>query len=201
MRTLIIDNYIPNSPQIEKLYEVISNVTVHTVEVKEASTMTAREDFKYFDVIVLSGSQHKLAESGIYESYANEADFIRSTEKPLLGICFGHQLLCMANGESIRSYDKPLEGYYMVHRVEDDDIFSNMGERFLMTQSHQEYIEKVPYDYIKLAESPVCPVEMVRHKILPKYGCQCHPERYDDKHPAGIALLENFFKIASWYIK
>ena len=108
MRTLIIDNYAPNSPEIGRLYEVICNVTVHTVEVKEASTISASEDFKYFDVIILSGSQHKLAESGVYEAYANEADFIRGTEKPLLGICFGHQLLCMTHGEDIRAYDKPL---------------------------------------------------------------------------------------------
>ena len=201
MRTLIIDNYAPNSPEIGNLYEVISGVTVHTVEVKEASTMSSSEDFKYFDVIILSGSQHKLAESGVYESYANEADFIRRTEKPLLGICFGHQLLCMAHGEGIRAYEKPLKGYYMVHRVADDELFENLGERFLVTQSHQEFIEKVPYDFKKLAESPKCPVEIVKHQILPKYGVQCHPERFDDKHPAGIALLENFFKIASWYTK
>jgi GMP synthase-like glutamine amidotransferase len=201
MRTLIIDNYLPNSPQLEKLYEVICNATVHTVEVKESSTISASEDFKYFDVFVLSGSQHKLAESGVLEAYTNEADFLRRTEKPVLGICFGHQLLCMASGEEISTYDEPLEGFYMVHRVAKDELFEGLGERFLVTQSHQEYIKEVPYDFNKLAESPQCPVEMIKHNVLPKYGLQCHPERFDDKHPAGVALLENFFKLASWYIK
>lgn len=199
MRTLIIDNYLPNSPQIEKLYDVISNVTVHTVEVKEASTINAGETFKYIDVLVLSGSQHKLTETGVFEAYANLSDIIRTTEKPVLGICFGHQLLCMAYGEDIKLYDKALEGYYMVHRVVEDEVFEGLGDRFVVTQSHLEYIEEVPYDFIKLAESPNCPVEIIKHNILPKYGFQCHPERFDDKHPAGIALLENFFKIASWY--
>ena len=190
MRTLIIDNYLPNSPQLEKLYEVICNVTVHTVEVKESSTISASEDFKYFDVFVLSGSQHKLAESGVFEAYTNIADFLRRTEKPVLGICFGHQLLCMAYGEEISTY-----------RVAEDEIFEGLGERFLVTQSHQEYIKEVPYDFNKLAESPQCPVEIIKHNVLPKYGLQCHPERFDDKHPAGIALLEHFFKLASWYTK
>lgn len=199
MRTLIIDNYLPNSPQIEKLYDVISNVTVHTVEVKEASTVSAGENFKYIDVLVLSGSQHKLTESGVFEAYTNLSDIVRATEKPVLGICFGHQLLCMAYGADIKVYEKALEGYYMVHRVVKDEVFAGLGERFVVTQSHLEYVEEVPYGFIKLAESPNCPVEIIKHDVLPKYGFQCHLERFDDKHPAGIALLENFFKIASWY--
>lgn len=201
MRTLIIDNYLPDSPQIEHLYNIIKDVTIHTVEVKDYSTISSSEDFKLFDILVISGSQHKLAEPGIFESYANEAEILRNTEKPVLAICFGHQLLSMAFGEKVVSMDKMLEGYYMVRRLEDDEIFGGLGKNFSVMQSHQELIKDVPYDFIKFADSPNCPVEVIKHQVLPKYGVQFHPERFDDKHPAGIVILENFFKVASWYVK
>ncbi|HEC78027.1 MAG TPA: hypothetical protein ENI34_02655 [candidate division WOR-3 bacterium] len=201
MRTLIIDNYAPNSPQIEHLYNVIKDVTVHTVEVIDYSTLSRSEEFKNFDIIILSGSQRKLAEPGVFEAYAVEAEIIKATEKPLLGICFGHQLLGMAFGEPVKSSGKMLEGYYMVRRLVDDEIFEGLGEKFLVMESHEEYIQSAPYDFVKLAESPNCPVEVIKHRILPKYGVQFHPERFDDKHPAGIVILENFFKLATWYIK
>lgn len=199
MRTLIIDNYLPNSPQIEQLYNVIKDITVHTVEVKDYSAITSGDDFKLFDAIVLSGSQCKLAEAEVFESYAHEVDFIKSTEKPVLGICFGHQLLSMAFGEKVISTGEMLEGYYMIRKLQDNEIFNGLGKEFLVMQSHEEQVKDIPYDFIKLADSPNCPVEIIKHNILPIYGVQCHPERFDDKHPAGVTILENFFRLASWY--
>ena len=165
------------------------------------NTISTSEEFKLFDVIVLSGSQRKLGEPGIFEAYMNEVEFLRRTEKPVLGICFGHQLLCMTYGEDIVQMDKKLDGYYMVRRDQEDEIFEGLGEKFLVMESHEEMITKVPYDFLKLADSPTCPIEVVKHHILPQYGVQFHPERFDDKHPAGSVILENFFKLGSWFIK
>jgi GMP synthase-like glutamine amidotransferase len=200
MRTLVIDHYAPNSPQIGALYEVLCNVTVHTVEVKESSTISSYDEIKYFDVIVLSGSQQKLSDPGTLDLYMRETDFLRQNEKPLLGICFGHQLLSAAFGSSVYANEKPIEGYYMINRVEEDEIFEGLKDKFLVMQSHLENVNETPYTFIKLADSPRCSVEMIKHNVLPIYGIQCHPERFDDKHPAGRILLENFFKLAAWYI-
>ena len=201
MRTLIIDNYLPNSPQLEHLYDIVKDITVHTVEVKEYSAISSGEDFKLFDAIVLSGSQHKLAESEIFEAYASEVDFLRRTEKPVLGICFGHQLISMAFGENVISTGKMLKGYYMIRKIRDDELFDGLGEKFLVMESHEEIIQNVPYNFVNLADSPNCAIETIKHQVLPIYGVQFHPERFDDKHPAGIVILENFFNIATLYMK
>jgi len=201
MRTLIINNYLPNSPQIEQLYSIIKDVIVHTVELKDYATIGSGENFKLFDIIVLSGSQRKLAESEVFEDYTNEVEFLRCTEKPVLGICFGHQLLAMAFGAQITPTGKMLEGYYVVRRIEPDKLIEGLGEEFLVMESHEEHIDSVPCNFLKLADSPTCPVEIMKHEILPFYGVQFHPERFDDKHPAGVVILENFFKLASLYTK
>jgi GMP synthase-like glutamine amidotransferase len=201
MRTLIIDNYLPNSPQIEHLYNVIKDITVHTVEVKDYTTIHAGEEFMLHDVIVLSGAQRLLAEPGIIEGYKHEVDFMKSTQKPLLGICFGHQMLAVAFGAEVMGMDKKVEGYYMVQRIGDNEIFEGLDERFLVCESHQEMVADLPFDFELLANSPNCPVEIMRHGKLPMFGVQFHPERFDDEHPAGRSILENFFKLATWYIK
>ncbi len=199
MRTLIINNYLPNAPQTEQLYDVIKDITVHTVELKDYSTISSSEDFKLIDVIVLSGSQRKMLEPEVFEDYANEVEFLRNTKKPVLGICFGHQLLAMTFGEQVIPTGEMLEGYYIVRRLEKDEILEGLGEKFLVMESHEERIENVPYNFTKLADSPNCPVEIMKHQTLPLYGVQFHPERFDDKHPAGGVILENFFRLASWY--
>jgi GMP synthase-like glutamine amidotransferase len=201
MRTLLVDNYLSSESKLEELYDVLKDVTVHTVEVKDYSSFGRGEEFKLYDVIVLSGSQLMLSEAGILDQFYNEVELIKETEKPLLGICFGHQLMAMAFGEQVEMVDKEYKGYYMVRKLEDDEMFKGLGDRFLVTQSHKEQVTSLPFDFVKLADSPNCPVEVMKHMILPKYGVQFHPERYDDKHPAGLTILENFFELAAWYQK
>jgi GMP synthase (glutamine-hydrolysing) len=193
MRTLIIDNYLPNSPQIENLYNVIKDITVHTVEVKDYSTIHAGEEFALHDVIVFSGAQRKLAEPGIFDSYKNEVDFMK--------ICFGHQLMAMAFGAEVMSMGSMIEGYYMVRRLSNNEIFEGLDERFLVCESHEEMVVDLPFDFELLGNSPNCPLEVMKHSNLPMYGVQFHPERFDKEHPAGKSILENFFKLATWYIK
>jgi len=201
MRTLIIDNYLPNSPQIENLYNVIKDITVHTVEVKDYTTIHAGEEFKLHDVIVFSGAQRKLAEPGIFDAYRNEVDFLKSTKKPLLGICFGHQLMAMAFGAEVVNMGEKIDGFYMVQRIGDNEIFEGLDERFLVCESHEEMVADLPFDFELLGNSLNCPIEVMKHNSLPIFGVQFHAERFDAKHPAGKSILENFFKLATWYIK
>lgn len=201
MRTLIIDCYLPNSPQIEHLYKVISDITTDVVEIKDASVIGIQEDVRLYNAIIISGSQRKLAEIGIFELYTNVAELVKICEKPILGICFGHQLIAKAFYEDVVPMEQKIEGYYMVKRVNHDELFEDLAEKILVMESHQEMVANLPYEFIKLAESPNCPIEAIKHRTLPIYGVQFHPERYDDKHPAGGIILENFFRIASWFIK
>ncbi len=197
MRTLIIDNYSPNSPQIENLYNIIKDISVHTVEVQSYLALSDIDSIKIYDVIILSGSQSKLAHSEVLQSYSAEIAIIKDLNKPVLGICFGHQLISVAYGENVLSMDKVIDGYFMVRRLNDDKIFDNLGEKFLVRESHEEEVENVPFNFILLANSPNCRIEAIKHPILPIYGVQFHPERFDDKHPAGFVVLENFFRLAT----
>ena len=88
-----------------------------------------------------------------------------------------------------------------IRKIRDDELFDGLGEKFLVMESHEEIIQNVPYNFVNLADSPNCAIEAIKHQVLPMYGVQFHPERFDDKHPAGIVILENFFNIATLYMK
>ncbi len=201
MRTLIIDNYLPNAPQMQNLYKIVNDAAVHTVEVHDHTSLTGIEELKNYDAFVLSGSQSMLSEAGTLDQYAKEMDILRGIQKPVLGICFGHQLIAAAFGEKIQKMAKKLDGYFIVHRLSDDELFENIPEYFFAKQSHLEYVVEVPYDFTKIAESPSCSIEAIKHYQLPIYGIQFHAERFDDRHPFGLLVIENFFKLATWYMK
>lgn len=199
MRTLIVDNYLPDSPQTEQLYKIICDAAVHTVEVRDYSTLGVNEELKQYDAIVLSGSQRKLAEIGVAESYSAEMELIRRHTRPILGICFGIQLMGLAFGEDVVNMGQKLDGYYMINVIEKEELFAGLSDKFLVRESHEEMVTKIPYEYKLLADSLNCPIEAIKHMVLPIYGVQFHPERFDDKHPAGQMILENFFRLATFY--
>ncbi len=68
---------------METLYNVIKDITIHTVETKEYSTIRSNEDFKLYDIIVLSGSHVKLAATGVLDANSIEKDILRRMQKPI----------------------------------------------------------------------------------------------------------------------
>ncbi len=200
MRILLVDNYeVANSQPFQHLYNILTRIIDQPIESIHYSNLTPQTDVSGFNAIILSGSQKLLSEPGIFEEYANLAEIIRNTTRPLLGICFGHQLLSRTFGVDIVKMPEKLQGYYIIKVITPDPIFEGLGNEFLVTKSHQEMVSTVPYDFILLANSPTVPVEVIRHINRPVYGVQFHPERYDPKHPAGKKILENFISIAWLY--
>ncbi len=192
---------MPNSPQIEALYRVINAAAVHTVEIKDHSSLASTDDLHGYDAIVLSGSQRMLSDPGTIEYFSKEIDIIRAIEKPVLGICFGHQLLAVAFGEQVITMPQRCDGYFIVRRLSTGELFENIPEYFFVNQSHLEMVQETPYNFIKIAESPNCAIEAMKHNQLPVYGIQFHAERFDDKHPFGQVIIENFLGLATWFMK
>jgi len=63
-------------------------------------------------------------------------------------------------------------------------------------EAHYWEIKRAPAGFRVLASSELCGVQALAHEHLPLFGTQFHPEAYDDAHPAGRDLLQNFFRLA-----
>lgn len=138
---------------------------------------------------VLSGSPILITEKDI-STQLSTYDFLKQTDVPVLGICFGHQLLGMLHGakifkgEAVRSETKILI-------KEQDELFQGFNKNVTMTEDHTEGIS-LPENFILLASSEKYKVEAMKHAAKKMFGVQFHPEVSGEN---GAALIKNFCKL------
>jgi len=141
-----------------------------------------------FDAAVITGSPMMLSE---VEPPANLAAFVNSLSCPILGICYGHQLLGRLSGAPVHSGER-IERKEKVRQLRTSPLFEGLGQEFEMLESHREYLDRASVEgcgWELLAQSDSCPVEAMRHTVKPWIGVQFHPERSDEP---GAVLVRNF---------
>jgi len=149
------------------------------------------------EAVILSGSEAHIKDQGCFSKYQTEIDFIRQIDVPVLGICFGHQLIAKASGSKIKSLENRSNDFQKVRILEPDEIFSTwkLGDEILVCQSHKDYVAAIPSEFVCLAVSQVQSkktIEGMKHKSKPVYGVQAHIERATKEKPDGRQVLENF---------
>lgn len=185
MKVLLVDN---GTTLLEKLEKLIPDV--ETVE--QAERFSAAEGDGY-DLIVLSGSSKEQL-VGNESDFKDEIAFIRTNQKPLIGICFGCELIVSAFGGELRKLDPPHKGI-REFEITDPNLFS--GRKSLKVyESHQWIMEEAPMHFDVLAQSADGP-EMIRHQTLPVYGLQFHPENFVDTTEGDELFRALFYKIAT----
>ncbi len=138
--------------------------------------------------LILSGGP-----SSVYEAQAPKCDpRIFHLGLPVLGICYGMQLACEALGGRVES--APAREYGRAHcrLVNDDELFAGVPEDLQVWMSHGDQVSQVSTDFQPLAATDTCPFAAVKHRLLPIYGLQFHPEVTHT--PLGQQILGNFLK-------
>ena len=106
-------------------------------------------------------------------------------KKPLLGICYGAELLALTTGGTIRRMNHPVKGGETVDVTRDNPLCSG---RMGVFESHAYEIARMPPPLEAVGISATCCNEMVRYGDLAIYGTQFHPEMTGD----GLDLITNF---------
>jgi GMP synthase (glutamine-hydrolysing) len=75
-------------------------------------------------------------------------------------------------------------------------VFAGISAEPVFYQLHGGEVKRLPDVFSVLAESESCKIQAVAHKHAPLFGTQFHPELFDETHPEGKRLFENFFSIA-----
>jgi GMP synthase-like glutamine amidotransferase len=159
---------------------------------------------KDIDAVILSGSKARIVDESYRNRFKHVTDWIRRLDLPLLGICYGHQLLCTSFGCEVDSLTHPvIDRFEEVHIIRNDEIFAGLGAdqaSLFFAESHNDYVKEKSLNtagFVLLADSRTCEVEAVRQKSKPFYGVQFHPEKINIKnrtHPDGHKLIETFYK-------
>ena len=158
-----------------------------------------------FDAIVISGSAARIVQASDRAKFENVEMLIKNCCVPLLGICFGHQLLCWTFGAEVGSLPKQVAYQFEhVRVIQSNEIFAGFkqGQTIPLSENHYDYVIKDSLGragFTLLADSVSCEVEAVKHKTKPLWGVQFHPERItinNKTYPDGHRIIENFFAIA-----
>ena len=109
---------------------------------------------------------------------------------PVLGICYGMQLACEALGGHVES--APAREYGRAHcrTLGANELLTGVPEKTQVWMSHGDQVSAVSDDFQALAETETCRFAAVKHRTLPIYGLQFHPEVTHT--PQGWMILRNF---------
>lgn len=140
------------------------------------------EDLGVYDGIFLSGSAH-----GAYEDVPfihREHDLIReaaSRDIPMLGICFGHQILASALCDRDQVFRRTFceVGYKWLPTTAAarlDPLACELGDAVRMFVWHNDEVRADHPDMVVLAASDLCPNHVWRHRRHRAWGIQGHPE-------------------------
>jgi len=198
LKILVINNY----KEPEKAKQALHNIALCTGQHPEMlDYKTARLDEvvlqKDPDVTILTGSNFMLSKPDTRMVFHSEMDLVRKIDLPLLGICFGHQLIGAAYGSEVVDLGHNVREFKEVKLLGKDPLFEGLPGSIRVSESHRQAISRVPEGFRHLAESATSRVEAIAHQTRPVYGLQFHPERSDDKHPHGRMIIQNFLKLVA----
>lgn len=109
---------------------------------------------------------------------------------PVLGICYGLQLLAYQAGGSVIPAERREYGRAELFIDRTDPLFEGVPSPTVVWMSHGDAISQLPEDYEPIAHTENAPYAAIRHQRLPIWGLQFHPEVH---HTAdGARMLENF---------
>lgn len=105
----------------------------------------------------------------------------RGRRIPVLGVCFGAQLVAAeGGGEVIRDQEHEEVGTLAVRTTDDawtDLLFADMPDEFLVQQAHRDRVSALPRGAVLLASSDACEVQAFAIPSANVYAVQFHPER------------------------
>jgi len=154
--------------------------------------------------IILSGQSHPW-DKYTRESLAGVFDVIKLASQPILGVCGGHQQIALAYGSEVGLMERlePGEGYAGAKRergffaVENtgEGLFKGLPSTVTVWHSHCDEVKQLPDGFRCTASNGTCAIQAMQQKGRRVYGVQFHPELFDEDHPEGRQIVENFLAL------
>jgi anthranilate synthase/aminodeoxychorismate synthase-like glutamine amidotransferase len=143
------------------------------------------------DRVLLSPGPCSPSEAGV------TLGMIRAFEgrKPIFGVCLGHQAVGQYYGGNVVRAGRLMHGKTSPIAHGDTDLFKGLPQNFEATRYHSLLVERssFPKDLEITAETAEGEVMGLRHRKLPIWGVQFHPESIAT--PCGMRILQNFLEL------
>ena len=129
--------------------------------------------------LLVAGSETSIVEPKSW--FEPEAETIRAAVRrrlPVLGSCFGHQMLvyALSGPESLARAARPEIGWTALQILQDDDLLAGLPNPWHAFSYHFDEVVDPPNPWRVLARSRDCATQVLRYEDLPVWGIQAHPE-------------------------
>ena len=183
---LLIDNYDSFS---YNLYQLIGELDPDIKVIRNDEMTIDQIRALAPDKIILSPGPGRPEDAGIIVEAAREL----GKEIPTLGVCLGHQAICLAFGGVVTYAEKLMHGKQSVVTFDETcPLFAGLPHQAPVARYHSLAAERgsLPDCLQVVATADDGEVMAVRHKEYPIYGVQFHPESI--MTPDGKVMLKNF---------
>jgi len=176
---------------------VYSEIVAHDIKLEEIKLLNEKFNVKG---LIFSGGP-----ASVYEPNAPKPNpQILDSELPILGLCYGHQLIAHTVGGKVTPAKQKEYGTAYVIVDKPVGVLKGLNRKERVWMSHGDTVFSIPSDFEILAHTENCPVAAFKHKEKPIYGLQWHPEVIHTKN--GMQMLRNFaFEVckckANWKIE
>jgi GMP synthase (glutamine-hydrolysing) len=151
---------------------------------------TAPEDLSRLNAkgIILSGGP-----ASVYGENAPKCDpRIFKLGYPVLGICYGLQLMVDLLGGHVKSTARSEYGKTSLDVLDNSDLFRAVPSEIVTWMSHGDYAESLPEGFEIIGTSLNCNTAAIRNSASRYYGVQFHPEVAHTQH--GTQIIKNFVR-------
>jgi para-aminobenzoate synthetase component 2 len=185
-KILVVDNY---DSFVFNLVQYLQQLGVEVV-VKRNDEVNA-ESINGFDGVLLSPGPGTPEDAGACIEIVNAAI---EKQKPLLGVCLGHQAIGAALGGKVSRAPELLHGKTSQVQHKNEGVFKDLKSPFRATRYHSLAIEtpSVPEELLVTATTDTGVIMGVKHKSAPIEGVQFHPESVLTE--GGHRLLANWLE-------
>ena len=161
----------------------IRRIRVHA-EIRSPETAVA--DLQDADGLILSGGP-----ASVYDPEAPAYNpEILAMGKPMLGLCYGHQLLCHRLGGQVEMGATHEFGAAYLHVDKAEGVLAGLDTRERVWMSHRDHVAALPPGFAVLGATEDCPVAAMGDEERKIYGLQFHPEVTHTVR--GMDILDNF---------
>lgn len=183
---LLVDNYDSFTYNLYD-YIVQSGETCQVIRNDEAKLLQL--DIRQYQGVVLSPGPGRPEQAGDMMAFIAK----HHLSIPMLGVCLGHQALGIYFGVKLVKAVQPMHGKLSLLKFEPDAIFSQCDLEAEVVRYHSLLLEFLPKDFKLLASSNTGEIMAMKHKYLPLYGLQYHPEAALTKD--GLRVINNWVKM------
>ncbi len=142
--------------------------------------------------VILSGGPRSASSDDIAEPFSSNLRVLRRSGIPILGICFGHQILALSAGGKLKAGGNPEYGDTQIEICDKSSILKGLQTKQRVWMSHNDQVVSLPEGYQVLATSGNHSIAAFADPQTKTFGVQFHPEVHHT--PNGMTVLGAFFR-------